>query len=217
VTGIPDMAKQCRYLRGSAIVVLCAVASAAAADPLGLYVGAAVGQSGVTGKVANPSAAIAVFPVPTSDVFDEEHSALKVMVGLRPIPLVGAEFSYLDLGNPSGSLFGFPASASMKGESAFGILYLPVPVVDVFAKAGAARLQSTFRGFAPNGIPDNICVAGVPCGTSPFQQERTTTAFAAGAGAQFKLGAWAIRAEYERFNVAGEAPHLASLGLTWSF
>jgi hypothetical protein len=47
----------------------------------------------------------------------------------------------------------------------------------------------------------------------------TNTSLAAGAGAQLELGAWALRAEYERFNVAGGNPGLAGLaGLaaTWS-
>ena len=36
-------------------------------------------------------------------------------------------------------------------------------------------------------------------------------------GAQFKLGAWAVHAEYERFNAAGGNPNLVSLGVTWTF
>jgi hypothetical protein len=44
----------------------------------------------------------------------------------------------------------------------------------------------------------------------------TNTRVAARAGAQFKLGAWALRAEYERFNVAGGNPGLASLAATWT-
>jgi len=47
--------------------------------------------------------------------------------------------------------------------------------------------------------------------------DRTNTGFAAGAGAQFKLGSWAVRAEYERFNAAGANPSLVSLGVTWTF
>jgi hypothetical protein len=139
------------------------------------------------------------------------------MVGLRPLPLLGAELSYLDFGHPAGSLFGKPADASMRGESAFGVVYLPIPVVDVFAKAGAAHIQSTVTGFAPNGIPDFVCSVGVPCGTSPIRQNRNSTNFASGGGVQFKFDAWAVRAEYERFNFSGQSPYLASLGLTWSF
>ena len=38
-----------------------------------------------------------------------------------------------------------------------------------------------------------------------------------GLGAQYKLGSWAVRAEYERFNAAGENPSLLSVGITWTF
>lgn len=166
--------------------------NADAADLLGLYLGGTIGQSDVAENVQNPfvpNPFIAHVPVPASDTFKEDHTAFKVMAGIRPLSLLGAELAYVDFGHPSGTLFGRAASASMKGESAFGVLYLPIPVVDVFAKAGAARIQSTVSGFAPNGIPDNICFAGVPCGTSPFRQDRTSTTFAAGAGAQFKFNA----------------------------
>ena len=32
-----------------------------------------------------------------------------------------------------------------------------------------------------------------------------------------KFGAWAVRAEYERFNAAGGNPTLVSLGIMWIF
>ncbi|TLZ54440.1 MAG: hypothetical protein E6K22_05280 [Gammaproteobacteria bacterium] len=35
------------------------------------------------------------------------------------------------------------ADVKMSGAAAFGMLYLPVPVVSVYAKAGLARLQAT--------------------------------------------------------------------------
>ena len=185
--------------------------SAHAADLLGLYVGGAIGQSEVAESVPNPFVPIAGIPVQASDTFKEDHTAFKVMVGLRPFPLLGAELSYMGLGHPAGSLFDRPANASMTGESAFGVVYLPIPVVDVFAKAGAARIQSTVSGFAPNLLTDLVCFAGVPCGTSPVRQDRTSTNFAAGGGVQFKFDSWAVRGEYERFNFARENPHLAAI------
>jgi photosystem II stability/assembly factor-like uncharacterized protein len=39
----------------------------------------------------------------------------------------------------------------------------------------------------------------------------------AGAGVQYKLGSWAVRAEYERFNAHGAHPSLLSLGIAWTF
>jgi len=55
------------------------------------------------------------------------------------------------------------------------------------------------------------------CAWFSRRSSATNTSLAAGAGAQVKLGAWALRAEYERFNVAGGNPGLASLAATWTF
>jgi opacity protein-like surface antigen len=84
--------------------------------------------------------------------------------------------------------------------------------------AGLARMQSTVNG----GTPAHACTLPMQECTStavppPFQQDRTNTGFPTGAGAQFKFGSWAVRAEYERFTAAGENPSLLSLGLTWRF
>jgi opacity protein-like surface antigen len=79
------------------------------------------------------------------------------------------------------------ADVKMSGAAAFGMLYLPVPVNN------------------PN------------CGWFTRRNSVTNTSVAAGAGAQFKLGAWALRAEYERFNVASGNPGLASLAATLTF
>jgi opacity protein-like surface antigen len=195
--------RRSRSLLSSAVLAICVSGPAAAADPLGLYVGGSIGQAQIAAQVSDPFIAL-------SDRFKKNHSAFKVMVGLRPISPLGAELSYMDFGHPSGTLFGLPADASMRGVSAFGILYLPLPVIDVFAKAGVARIQSATSGFAPN--PNLICLIA-PC-TSPFQLDRTNTSFAAGAGAQLRFGPLGARAEYERFNAAGENPYLLSLGLT---
>ena len=98
----------------------------------------------------------------------------------------------------------------MKGAAAFGVLYLPVPVVELFVKAGAARLESTV-----NGSFCSPCACGI-CRYS-FQLSRTNTSGAGGVGAQYRFGRWAARAEYERFNAAGGNPSLLSAGITWNF
>ncbi len=43
------------------------------------------------------------------------------------------------------------------------------------------------------------------------------TNFAYGAGLQGKIGALAIRAEYERISASGGNPDIISLGVTWTF
>jgi hypothetical protein len=54
----------------------------------------------------------------------------------------------------------------MKGAAAFGILYLPVPRIDVYAKEDLARLQSNDNGGGYTPCPD--------CPTSlPYSVDRT--------------------------------------------
>jgi opacity protein-like surface antigen len=192
------------FFAATMVVLMTAVLPthhALASDLLGLYVGGAVGQSQVEANV------------PSVGEFKENHSAFKVIAGIRPIPLIGAELSYVHFGHPSGNINSSPSDVAEKGADAFAVLYLPVPVVDVFVKAGLARLQSTANGVRA-GV--GACPISFP-NCALFRFDRTDTSFAAGAGTQFKLGAWAVRAEYERFNAAGGNPSLVSLGVTWTF
>jgi hypothetical protein len=62
----------------------------AAEDPLGLYVGAALGQS----EVRVDESVFGGAPG-----FDAHRDAWKLLVGLRPISLLGAELDYMDFGH----------------------------------------------------------------------------------------------------------------------
>jgi opacity protein-like surface antigen len=185
----------------SVLVLLVPYDKLMAGDLLGLYMGAGIGES----RVAVNSEGFAL------DNFRENHSAFELLAGIRPLSTVGAEVVYIDFGHPSGRLNGAPAGATLKGAAAFGVLYLPVPVIDIYAKAGLARLQSTLNGQSA------VQTACIPCSPNLFRLDRTNTHFAAGAGAQYKLGAFALRAEYEYFNAGGANPGLVSLGFTWTF
>jgi hypothetical protein len=189
----------------SLVLVALASGEALAADPLGMYMGGAIGRSEVEANA------------PIGDL-KANHSAFKVMAGLRPISLVGAELAYISFGHPSGNmssntLGGQVSDVSMKGVAAFGVLYFPVSVVDLFAKAGLARLQSTVNYYVALGRPCSILNPNC----NNFSLNRTNTSYSVGAGAQVKFGSWAVRAEYERFNAAGGNPALLSLGVTWAF
>jgi opacity protein-like surface antigen len=174
--------------------------NAMAGNLLGAYVGGAVGQARVDTTA------------PYVGGFRENHSAFKVMVGLRPISLIGAEVAYVDFGHPSRFNYTISTDVKMNGATALGILYLPVPIVDVYLKAGLARLQSTVSTFFACPAP-LVCVAVAP----PAPVSRTNVGFAGGAGAQFRFGSIALRGEFERFNAAGGHPSLWSVGGTWTF
>jgi hypothetical protein len=189
--------------RPSGVAALILIATplrlAHAVDLLGLYVGGAAGQSRVEATA------------PYVPNFHENHSAFKFMVGIRPISLIGVEIAYDDFGHPNRQNGFLATDVTMKGESAFGVLYLPVPIVDIFLKAGLARINST----ATTNI---VCSAGVCIElATPEPERRTNIGFAGGAGAQFKIGSLAVRGEYERFNAAGGNPSLLSVGVIWKF
>ena len=194
-----------RLAAAAALALELPSAAARADDLLGLYLGGGVGQSRVDANGAQFS----------YGSFRENHSAFKGLVGIRPIPLVGAEVEYIDFGHPRGTLGGSPADVALKGAAAFGVGYVPLPIGAVFVKAGLARLRSTVNGVELVAVP--VCNPGPCTGVPLFSLSRTDTSFAAGAGVQFKVLSWAIRAEYERFHAAGGNPGLASVGFTWTF
>ena len=196
-----------------ACLALVASLPAKAGDGLGAYIGAAVGEGWV--KTSN-----GFLPGMGAGPFSESHSAYQLMAGVRPIPLLGAELAYVDFGHPHQMLStGVVGSADvrMKGSAAFGVLYLPVPVVNIYLKSGLARIQ-TSANVTGTQLGVGGCAMGHPdCGRFAGQNSATVTRFAGGVGAQFKLGSWALRAEYASFSAAGENPSLATIGVTWTF
>jgi OmpA-like transmembrane domain len=140
--------------------------------------------------------------------FDLNNTAWKAFVGVRPIPFLGVEANYMDLGSES-RRFGFNGPQSSDGHvnahafSAFavGFFPLPVPWLDVFGKAGAARW--TLNGH------DN---------SSLFALDEHGTDFAWGGGAQAHFGPLGLRLEYEQFNVRDtNGVKAASFDVLWHF
>jgi opacity protein-like surface antigen len=192
--------------------VMLGVSLPASADNLlGLYIGGGVGESHVrsdTGAFSNLNG------------FVENRTAWKALVGIRPISLLGAEFEYTDFGHPSESSVGpippgfiYNVDASQKATSLFGLLYwpLPLPILDLYGKAGFSRLETKLNASWR-------CVAPVTCVANPsYQQDSTDTRFAYGVGAQAKFLALGVRAEYERVSAPGGSPDLFSLIATYTF
>jgi len=213
------------------VLSLCAAAAplcARADNLLGFYVGGAFGQAHVRAQLngLNSSAGGALGSL---GGFDGTDSAFQAMLGVRVLSFLGAEATYMDLGQhsirgPGQPVPGISGSAvtseqvSQKGEAAFALLYLPVPIIDVYVKAGVSRIKTDMRAtYALTGVGtcqlDNPGCAAATAGRSP-----SDVGFAFGAGVQWKLGSWAVRGEYERFDAAGANPSLLSVGMTyWVF
>lgn len=204
---------------------LGAMQAARADDLLGFYLGAAYGQAHISVQPGN------FIPNANGPVagLDMTHSAFKAIVGIRPLPFLGAEVSYMDFGKVS-SLTGQQITgaetivvdseqASQKGESAFALLYLPIPVIDIYVKAGLSRITTDYNvTYTASVAGVGTCAIGVPnCSETVLaaSHDTTDTGFAYGAGLQWKLGQWAVRGEYERFDAAGANPSLFSIGMTY--
>jgi hypothetical protein len=151
----------------------------------------------------------------------------KIMLGARPISLIGAELEYIDFGHPTvsqtpiGLGLGYQANLRATAPSAFCVLYAPIPVpkFDLYGKVGMSSLHSTVNATGQEGSLCPICVC--PACPRPLpvdlHRDRTDTRLGYGAGLQAKLARFAIRAEYERISASTGDPSLMSLGLIWTF
>jgi opacity protein-like surface antigen len=143
--------------------------------PADAYVGAGVTQA----RIDN------IFHTDRS--LDLNNTAWKIYAGFRPIAPFAIEANYMSLGHETRHFFdGSTAHADAHAFSAFAVGFFPVPLpfVDVFAKAGAARWNLS-------GHTDS----------SLFSLDDHGTDFAWGGGAQAHFGALGLRLEYEQFNV----------------
>jgi hypothetical protein len=203
-----------------ACAVFQASTFAIAAAPLGFYIGGALGRS----TIRNDQIVFtSPFVIPQSYDLDEHHTAWKVMLGLRPIPVLGGELEYLDFGhagvNSTFAELPLEADARVKGPALFAVGYipLPIPLLDIYGKVGLAHLQTAVNATnVGHLICTTVCsaIAWIP---GVYHLDRTAWSSVYGAGAQLKLSSIAVRVEYERVLESGGDPDLLSLGLTWSF
>jgi OmpA-OmpF porin, OOP family len=135
----------------------------------------------------------------------EDDRGFKGIVGFRPLDSFAIEANYVDLGETVVPVAvacittPCPTEASIDSQavsvSAVGLFTFPA--VDLFARVGYARWQSELAPFAT--------------------QEREGTDPTYGAGAQVRVGSFALRLEYERFNFDDDAADLVSVGFTYTF
>lgn len=150
---------------------------------LDFYVGAGIGQS---------NADISADDLEIPD-FDKKDTAWKLFAGLRA-SMFGAELEYINFGKPEGS----GVEVEYKGLAAYGLLYapLPLPVLDIYAKAGLAKVDVDIDAADIND---------------------DDTKFSYGLGAQLKFGSFAIRGEYQKFKFEEVDPSLLSVSFSYSF
>jgi len=163
--------------------LLALAAGATRADDNGLlYVGAGISKDKVQG--------ITHTGVPFAEIYE---TSWKVLAGFRPIKVFAVEADYLNLGNQTNT---FISGASTQSDAkayagyAVGFLPLPVPFLDVFAKAGLSHWKLNGSSGAATLRPSSF-----------FAFADQGTEFAWGAGAQAHVGNIGGRLEYERFRI----------------
>jgi opacity protein-like surface antigen len=174
-------------------------------NPLGFYLGGAVGQGRDTVDSLENISFVPPFQAAST-------TGWKAIVGARPISFLGGELEYVDFGSSSANAYLLNLSrihADAATLYAVGYLPIPIPFLDVFGKAGLARTKTTYSGTL-SCVPPALCILGV-------NADRTETDFAYGAGVQAKFQALAFRAEYERTDTSVGHPSLLSFGVTWTF
>jgi outer membrane protein with beta-barrel domain len=202
-------------LAASAALGVSAVAWAD--NPLGAYVGAGVGTSNV-GRNDD-------YDYGYYGGYHDNDVAWKAIVGVRPIPFAGAEAEWLDFGSGNGhdgyygnNYFYSNASSHPKAALLYGVGYLPLPLpfLDVYGKAGVARLQTDITTYA---YSSGYCPPPYSACSSPiaYRTDQWDWKFAWGAGVQFKWQDLAFRAEYERIDSQFGDPAAATVSATWTF
>ena len=203
-----------KRISGPLLAILVAggcVASAAARaeNPVGFYLGAGAGYSTI--RSDDPGYGLPGY-------YNDHQAAWKAIAGVRPISIIGAEFEYIDFGQPGNNYgyrgfnnYGFDSHPRASALFGIGYLPLPMPFLDVFGKAGVARLQT-----------DVTTVVQVQCFTTPCppivtRQNQSNKRFAYGVGVQSKVWGVAFRAEYERVNSQYGDPDALTVSATWTF
>jgi OmpA-like transmembrane domain len=220
-------ARKTGWLVGSVLVgsALCANAMADGGpfdiyNPLGVYVGAGLGRSTLSESEFNQFGGY-------YDDLDGNPLGWKALVGIRPIPFLGAEAEYIDFGNahigPYGPNFGgsnllyVDSHAHDRAGAIFAVGYLPVPIpwIEPFGKLGWAQI------WQHDTVSGTYLVNGAPTSESGSQTAHSNGA-AYGGGVQFHFQQLAVRAEYERISGSGgyggwNNPALLSVGVNWTF
>jgi Outer membrane protein beta-barrel domain len=195
----------------------CGASTAALAqtpeNPAGFYIGAGVG-------VSQNRSDDSLYGYP--GYYNDYQFAWQAMMGIRPIRYLGLEAEYIDFGQPYHNHGYYDVNVSgtdshPTAPALFGVGYVPiVPFVDLFAKAGAARLSTN----VVTGYVQQPCYAGGPC---PYlvpaaRHEVIDTKFAWGAGVQSKFPfGLIVRGEYQRIASSYGDPDALMLSAMWQF
>ena len=167
---------------GSTLALLALAPLAQAADN-GIYLGAGYVQSEYG------------FDDPGDVDFDDEDGGYKLIAGWRPIDNFGVEVNYIDHGDATVG----DTRIGAETISGFAVGYVALPVVDLFAKAGATSWKVDARSDGLSFDEDDLD-------------------FAWGVGIQARIWSIGARLEYEQFPIVDdEKLDTISLSFTYTF
>jgi len=183
-------------VRRLALLAACCAAGAASAADNGIYLGLGAEHSDFNIKGA----------------LDNTDKGLKLIGGIRLLDSFGLELNYADHGHatvPSGivctAIVGQncpdTSRVSAKTAAAYAVGFVHFPLVDLFGKAGLARMDGKLS--TPN--------------QPNFSFKDTDTDLAWGVGAQAHFGSLAARAEMEQFKLFGDDLRTISVSLVYTF
>ena len=173
-----------------AIIALGASTSALAGNPLGAYVGFGVGASNVGNNNYGNGYGYGCGPYACYGYGGNYGTSVvswKVMAGIRPLPIVGAELEYMDFGSSNGNngyynnYYYSGANTHPKATMLYGVGYLPLPLpyLDVFGKLGVARLQTNQSAYYNPSACPLPPPAAARARWSPASIKRTTSSLTA--------------------------------------
>jgi hypothetical protein len=136
----------------------------------------------------------------------DDDRGFKGIVGFRPLDSFAIEANYVDFGEArlplavtcAGLTCPTEATVDSQAISVSAVGMFALPLVDLFARVGYARWES------------DLAVSG-------SSVESTDSDPTYGAGAQVRLGSFALRIEYERFQFDDDDVDLTSIGFTYTF
>lgn len=185
-----------KYSVALAFVIGAGLAGQAAAEDTGFYVGGSVGYSYLEGDARDV--------IEDQDFgFDDDDFGYKIYGGWQILPFLAVEGGYVDFGEVEDTTPLTRTRVSSDGWDAFVVGNLPLGPIDLFGKVGVIAFESDIDFDGSN---------------TSFKDDDSGTDPAYGIGAALELGSFALRGEWEYFDVDGlDNLSLFSVGLTYQF
>ena len=145
------------------------------------------------------------YAVPGSAEPAQDDDGFKLIGGVRPLDSFAIEANYVDLGTTRVPLNILCITTPCPSETAIdsravsvsAVGLLTLPLVDLYGRVGVARWEAERRTL----------VSQKEEGTDPTY----------GAGLQLRIGSFAVRVEYERFEFGDDSADVRSVGFTYTF